>query len=340
MEKSRLRFGLIGAGFGARVHLPALRLCPEVELVGAVARGDQSRRALEAAAPGLPLFAGGEELIASGLDGLICALPPAESPKIIERALAAGCGVFAEKPLSISPSVSERLAVAAQGIPNMVNYSYLGLDLFQDLRKKIVAQTYGELRSVQVRWTAESLSQKNRHWNWKTDAAAGGGVFAAIGAHFVAMLLFLLGEPLRASVFESTRSSRSFTPPGAKAAADTFSWISEHPNGVLVSSLLSNAHPGEPCQRWELVFDRAVAVISCSALDYYSGMMLRLHPLGGEATIQEEPQDPAESAPQRATRSMLRAFIAQYSGGERTFSDFAFGALVDRWMAGGDSGSA
>lgn len=334
MEKPRLRFGLIGAGFGARVHLPALRLCPEAELTGAVARTAQSRAVLEAAAPGLPLFDDVRGLLGLGLDGVICAVPPGQSPEIIEAALSVGCGVFAEKPLTASPDMSRRLAAmaTAAGVPNTVNYSYLGLDLFQRLKRMIDEKPHGDLRTVQLRWTVESLAQKNRFWNWKTDANAGGGVFTSIGCHFVAVLCHLLGEPLRHSVFASNRATSIFAPPGASAAADTASWISEHANGVQVSGLLSNASPGEPCLRWEFVFDRATAVVACAALDYYSRMTLTIESDGRREVI-AEPQVADEPAPQRATRMLLRSFIAQYAEGGRGFSDFSFGEIVDRWVA-------
>src|SRR3970040_2034736 len=117
-----MKVEIIGAGAAARgIHIPALRLCPEVEI--ALVADPAPASPVE----GLPLVADYRELLARGdIAAVVNAAPNFLHREITLAAIQAGKHVLCEKPLGMNfPETVEMLQAAeAAGIVHLTGFSY------------------------------------------------------------------------------------------------------------------------------------------------------------------------------------------------------------------------
>ena len=132
-----LRIGIVGAGAVARsIHLPGLRLCPQVEIAAACDPDLAAARGL-----GVPrVFERAEDLLASGdVDAVVVATPNHLHREIVHAALAAGKHVLCEKPLALN--VGDALGMArdaeASGLVHMTAFTYRFTPALQYLRRLV-----------------------------------------------------------------------------------------------------------------------------------------------------------------------------------------------------------
>src|SRR5215472_14303607 len=97
-------------GVAERIHLPACRAIPEIEIVGAC-DPDASRRRAMAARFGLhKTFETCEEMLASvSPDVVMIGTPPSSHYFLAEQAFNAGAHVFCEKPFMTSVEEADRV---------------------------------------------------------------------------------------------------------------------------------------------------------------------------------------------------------------------------------------
>ncbi len=108
-----MRVGVVGLGFGAAVHVPALQRLDGIEVV-ALAGSNRAGAQAAAAAAGVALGCGSvDELLEQRLDAVTIAVPPDRQADLAAAVLAAGVPVLAEKPLAASVDEAERLAELA-----------------------------------------------------------------------------------------------------------------------------------------------------------------------------------------------------------------------------------
>jgi predicted dehydrogenase len=141
----------------------------------------------------------GELLERRRLDGIVIATPNALHAEQAVRALAAGAGVFCQKPLGCDGSEVEAVVDAARSENCLlaVDFSYRGTMAARRCRDVIEA---GEIGSVY----AAELSFHNAYGPaspWSFDPAlAGGGCMIDLGIHLVDLALWMLGWPSVADV--------------------------------------------------------------------------------------------------------------------------------------------
>jgi predicted dehydrogenase len=117
-----VRVGVVGLGFGAAVHAPAMLAMPNVELVGLIGRRIEK---VEATAERLGLsrdvaLTKLDELLARQPDLISIALPPDQIEAVALPVMASGCAVLCEKPLGGDIRVAQRLFDAAT-VPNAID---------------------------------------------------------------------------------------------------------------------------------------------------------------------------------------------------------------------------
>ncbi|HEY9827048.1 MAG TPA: Gfo/Idh/MocA family oxidoreductase, partial [Stenomitos sp.] len=96
---SPLGVGLIGTGFGQKVHLPALQNCPRTQVV-AVYHRDRTKAEAIAQAHHIPVATDSLDHLWSlpNLQGVCISSPPFLHCDMAQQALNAGKHVFLEKP--------------------------------------------------------------------------------------------------------------------------------------------------------------------------------------------------------------------------------------------------
>jgi predicted dehydrogenase/nucleoside-diphosphate-sugar epimerase len=147
---SRWRVGLVGTGQIAPYHVQALKRMETLEVAG-VHDADMARaRAFAQRYPVGRAYASLESLLAD-VDAVHILTPPATHADLAERALAAGCHVFVEKPLATTVAECDRLADAADRAGRRVGVDHsLLLDPFTVRARRLVEQgAIGRVVSVQ-----------------------------------------------------------------------------------------------------------------------------------------------------------------------------------------------
>lgn len=198
VERATIRVGVVGAGFGASVHVPALRRVPGVEVVG-LCTSDRARALSAADALEIPrAWDDYREMFASGaLDAVSIAAPPHLHHPMALAACEAGLHVLCEKPMARTlAEARDMLRMAREaGVCHAVAHQ-LRHDPVRARVKGLIDEGFvGRLHAVSVVVYRSALADPQaRPWGWLMDAARGGGVLGAIGSHYVDALRWWFGE--------------------------------------------------------------------------------------------------------------------------------------------------
>ena len=191
----RVRLGVVGTTWYAETHVERLANSPSAELV-AIAGRDVVKAESVAAKHGFHhVFGDYRALIESGLvDAVVVVAPDDLHEDISLAAFARGLHVLCEKPLSRTAASSRRMAQVAD-VSRCVNMSYFGLRFgrhHQYLRQLLTDGYVGDVREASF-----SLSHgffKHDAYNWRFDAAHGGGVIADLGCYLFDQARWYVGE--------------------------------------------------------------------------------------------------------------------------------------------------
>jgi len=192
-----LRTGIIGTGFGARVHAPILQLHPDYEVVAlsGVTRG----KAQEVAASlGIKnAYSDWKTMLTDcNLEVVVIASNPTLHMEMVLASLDAGCHVICEKPpaLNLSQALAMKSAAQIRGKAAVMNFEFRFNPDRQAIYKTIKSGVLGDI--LHVDWAEASamwpqIANRPDSWLWKTEAA--GGFFGAIGSHMLDSLHFWFG---------------------------------------------------------------------------------------------------------------------------------------------------
>jgi predicted dehydrogenase len=131
------------------------------------------------------------------VDAVLLALPHHLHHPIGMECLEAGKHVLMEKPLANTEQECLDLMAAAErnGVVLMTAYCMRFHPLVEKMQELIVNQTYGETFQISI-WTEQLTRFPEGHWG-NSVSTLGGGQFFSHGCHYVDLLLWFLGEPVR-----------------------------------------------------------------------------------------------------------------------------------------------
>ena len=226
-----MKIGVIGAGGAARgIHLPALALCPGVE-VAAVADPNPA-----AAVEGVPLVADYRELLGrADITAVINATPNHLHRPVTLEAIAAGKHVLCEKPLglNVAETVEMLRAAEAAGVVHMTAFTYRYIPAVQYMRALVEEGTLGEIRTVRA---AYLMALSGHLTGWRSERRlAGSGALADIGSHLIHICQFLAGRIARV-----TAMSRSYQ----SDVDDWVGFLGEFAGGAAGVFEISRISPG------------------------------------------------------------------------------------------------
>jgi predicted dehydrogenase len=197
-QKSKLRIGVIGAGWPGERHAEGFLASGEAT-IDAIADLDEPRRALFAARYGAAKqFADYRDMLDDpDLDAVVIALPNFLHLSSTLAALESGKHVLCEKPPAMTTAEADQMAKAAEKHGLVLGYATRRrFNPATDLLAMHIAQgRLGEIYHARAVWT--------RTWGvpvgvggWFTDPArAGGGALIDIGIHVLDLAWFLMGHP-------------------------------------------------------------------------------------------------------------------------------------------------
>ncbi|MEW6755889.1 MAG: Gfo/Idh/MocA family oxidoreductase [Candidatus Latescibacterota bacterium] len=187
--------GVIGLGrIGWQFHCPALARHPEFRLVG-VADAAPERCSEAQQTYGCPAFGDYRELLeVPGLSLVVVAAPTHLHHRMTLEALARGLHVYAEKPLASNARQAAEMVRAAAEAGRV-------LSVYQPHRAAAeTQQLLGILRSGEIGQVYQVRCGRfacGRRDDWQSLRRYGGGMLNNYGAHYLDLLLYLLGPQVR-----------------------------------------------------------------------------------------------------------------------------------------------
>ena len=243
------RIGIIGTGWGARVQVPAFREAG-LEVV-AIAGHDAERTRRIAGQLDVKPFDDWHALIESDVDLVTIVTPPSEHLQMATATLDAGKHVLCEKPTALNVDEATRLVAAAQKHPDrlaLIDHELRFLPSFRAARERM--NDLGGVRYTEVRYASPSRGDRTREWNWWSDADHGGGIWGAVGSHFVDTLRFL-GMEIEAvqATLRTIIAERPFENGTRPVTSDDFAAVNLRSSGGVIAAITLStvaSGPDEP----------------------------------------------------------------------------------------------
>jgi predicted dehydrogenase len=253
--KEPIRVGVIGTGFGASLHLSALRENSDFDTVAICSRRPERARAA-ALDHGIPAHLADYRQLArdDAIDAVIVASPPHLHHAMVIAALEAGKHVVCEKPMARNLAEARDMQRIADrvGTVAMVNHQLRFLPIRMRIHELINEGYIGEPHAATVTVHRSSLNDPHeRPWGWLMEQEKAGGMLGATGAHYLDALRWWFGEVKAVAGAVSTMVRQRRLPDSSAMAKvdadDNFSVILRFANGALGTIHVSatSGHEGD-----------------------------------------------------------------------------------------------
>jgi len=193
----RIRLGLIGCGGMAKAHVARFEAAQDrMRLAAAVDVVTERAQAVAELLPGARVAADYREIL-DDVDAVLIALPHHLHHPVAMACLAAGKHVLLEKPMAISERECLELIDAAEQADRtlMIAYCMRFHPLVVRLKELLDARAYGDLFQLSI-WTEQLTHYPEGHWGLKAATLGGGQIFSH-GCHYIDLLLWTMGRPVR-----------------------------------------------------------------------------------------------------------------------------------------------
>ncbi|MFW6132848.1 MAG: Gfo/Idh/MocA family oxidoreductase [Planctomycetota bacterium] len=201
-----LRFGVVGlrAGRGG-AHAVKRYGGDELRLTAVCDRdAEHLARVASKLSDGVQAFEDFDAMLASGLDAVYIATPPAVHAEMSIRALEAGCHVHVEKPMATSPDDAQRMVDTAERCDRRlsVGFELRGSPLVARIRQAVDAGEVGAIRAL-------TLIHSRGAWHqtpWRRTQEGTGGFLAECTIHEIDLFRLFGGEVTRCRVVTAPAS--------------------------------------------------------------------------------------------------------------------------------------
>ena len=212
--QSRIKYGMVGGGEGAfigEIHRMAARLDNHYELVAGAFSSEAERSRRSAKTLGISAdrsyadfqqMAEKEQARKDGIEAVVIVTPNHLHLRIAEIFLKAGIHVICDKPLSATLEEGQAFAEFARKSDKIfaLTYNYSGYPMVRHARALIAEAQLGDIRTVQIEYAQDWLSEKledsgHKQAAWRTDPEQGGegGLLGDIGTHAFHLSCFVSG---------------------------------------------------------------------------------------------------------------------------------------------------
>jgi predicted dehydrogenase len=203
---------VVGTGFGARVHVPALRAAG-FDVVSMVGR-DVERTARRAERAGVEHADGSlaDAMTRSGVEVVSIATPPDAHVALAVEACRAGRHVICEKPFALDAAEAETMCMAAEStrVVALVGHEFRWAPDRALVARAIADGVIGEARmATLVQYVPLVADPGARVPDWWFDGARGGGWLGASGSHIVDQVRTWFGDVASVSASLPTVAHRA-----------------------------------------------------------------------------------------------------------------------------------
>lgn len=266
-----IRIGIVGLGFGERVHVPAFRESGRFDVA-----------ALSSKTPGKSSEAARRLGVAkaydrwidmvedSSLAAIAIATPPSDQVEIALSAMRKGKSVFLEKPVSLNEAQAETLEETARssGVAAMVDFELCEIEEWKLARSLLHQGAIGNLLEISVTWHLQTYAHRQGLDSWKQRTSEGGGVLYQFAPH-VFHYLEWFGGPIT-SLSARFGDERG----GSRDAVMHFS--AEMLSGAKAQAFLSTNDPSTMSHRIQFHGSAGVLTLDNATSDTARGFKLAL----------------------------------------------------------------
>ena len=233
-----LRAGLIGCGWIARVHVPALDAAADVELVAACDTALERAEAI-VRPRGARAYKSWEEMLdREELDAVWVCTPPLHHRDPTLTALARGVHVYLEKPIARTLDDAEAIVAAARSADAVcaVGYQWHASELVEEARQALAGQRVALLVGRNYGPVAGRP--------WFMDRAQGGGQILERGSHHIDLQRAIAGE---ISAVQAVAANERLAQADAEGSIDdVIGLLFHYESGALGSVYSAWSRDGQP----------------------------------------------------------------------------------------------
>lgn len=194
----KIRVGVIGGGFGAKVHVPMMQSHPgyEVVSISSVSRGKTEQIRQETGVENV--YDNWQEMLEKEkLDLVSIASAPLMHHDMVLKAFESGCDVLCEKPMAKNTDEALEMVKAKEDTQKLgfINFEFRFLPARQKIKEIISSGTLGKIMNVHYTTSFpgyERAVSNKRGWLSQEDQA--GGMLGAIGSHMLDSLLWWIDD--------------------------------------------------------------------------------------------------------------------------------------------------
>ena len=191
------RVGIVGAGFGAVAHLPALTHHPDFDVVAIASPAKAARIAREQHIANA--YDSAAAMLADcELDVVTVASPPFSHHADVLAALAAGKHVICEKPFALSVEDAREMLDASReaGTACGVAHEFRFVPQIQAIKELIVNGHLDPPRELEITLLRSNLRRSERRArSWWFERERGGGLAGAVLSHLIDQANWLAARP-------------------------------------------------------------------------------------------------------------------------------------------------
>jgi predicted dehydrogenase len=235
--------GVIGTGrIAGFVHLPSLRLLPDLCDVTAVASRDAAKAKAFAEQWGVPRVHDTWEALIDDpeIDAVVVCPPSDLNSAVAGAAIAAGKHVLCEKPLAIAYPEARALTEAADRATSrvhMVAFTFRFTAALRYLRRLVDEGHFGNIRHWRMSYFNDGQLDPQIPYGWRHQRARGGaGVIADMGSHMIDIARYLMGDITAVSAVNRTYVAERAIPGGGRGRVETpeaSAWVAEFADGAI-----------------------------------------------------------------------------------------------------------
>lgn len=191
------RFGIIGAGFGLHIILPAIRSIDQAEVIGIADSG--SGRLKDQISAQCDYFSNWKDLVAhSKINTIWVAAPPLHHYEMTKAALNAGKNIICEKPFGTKIEQAQELRRICEdkGLRGAINYTYRFERGFTQMREACRTGMLGEVQYIESSWFTGGRSDPAKPYSWQNNLDSGGGVLESHACHVLDYLSWITDQSI------------------------------------------------------------------------------------------------------------------------------------------------
>jgi predicted dehydrogenase len=194
---NKIKLAMIGCGGMGGTHMRRFKtLNKRVELVAAVDLVREKAEAVTEQFPGAKVATDFHEVL-DDVDAVLLALPHHLHFSVAQACLDAGKHVLLEKPMANYEVACKELIQTAEAKNRvlMIAYCMRFHPIVTRLKELLDEKKYGEVFQVSI-WTEQLTRYPADHWASSKERLGGGQLFSH-GCHYVDLLLWFLGRPIK-----------------------------------------------------------------------------------------------------------------------------------------------